>query len=180
MYLKIDNEFADADFYFLETFLKIIDNELSQIFLRIKHSSDPDSDGLCDLGEYFIGHGFSAMQRYIVSTYPQTKMKKADSLKLGPKTNDVLFFVEAVDAGANYWKHKDEWPLVINTSPPNGLDPEHPDVFDKVPSDYLWSIEIDRTGSHLTSQSKRTFDLITKVTPYADYTLSNLLAELLE
>ena len=30
MYIKTDNQFADVNFFFLEKFLRIIDNELSQ------------------------------------------------------------------------------------------------------------------------------------------------------
>jgi|GEM_PF-811391 len=162
MYLKVSNKFADSDFYFLEKFLRMIDTELSEIDKQIKQSKDPDSDGLCDLGEYFIGYGFIAIQRYITSTYPQTSFKKMQSLKLGHKINDDLYLLEAINAGANYWKHENEWPFPLNEGEPDdkGMIP----------------IEIDRTGSNLKGIQKITYDTITKITPYADYTLSNLLA----
>ncbi len=161
MYLKIDNdEFADGDFYFLETFIKVIDTELSKLDLRIKNSADPDADGLCDFGEYLIGYGFLAIQRYIASTYPQTKIKKNDSLKFGPKTNDDLFLAEVLNEAANYWKHEDEWPIILTK---------------ELSEDSAITMCLD-----LNKRQGITFDTVDKIANARDYRLSNLLAELLK
>ncbi len=109
VYLKFDNEYADGCFNHLKLFLRMIDNELVSVNIRIKESTDPDSDGLCDLGEYFIGYGFIAIQRYISSTYPQTAKNKGDIYKFGQKLKDDLYLIQAINAGANYWKHHEEW-----------------------------------------------------------------------
>jgi hypothetical protein len=65
MYMSFgkDNEliFGDAELSYLEELLGSIDKILSEINLKIKYSIDPESDGLCDKGEYFIDAGFCAM-----------------------------------------------------------------------------------------------------------------------
>ncbi|CAG36144.1 hypothetical protein [Desulfotalea psychrophila] len=112
MYLKIGKEFADSDFYFLTEMLEHLDFKVKAINNEISLSADPDSDRLCDKGEYFIGVGFSLIQRYISSTYPQLDVRKDDALKLGKKITDELSYIKVINAGANYWKHQDGWGLI--------------------------------------------------------------------
>lgn len=145
---------ADGNFALLSKHLNLLDLEISKIDSAIKLSKDPESDGLCDVGEYFIGHGFIAAQHYITSTYPQMGLTKSAALSLGPRIRDDLTLVEALNAGANYWKHLEEWGL---------KDP--------------WII-IERNKSALEGQALKTIQTIEKITPWAEYTCSNLLAEI--
>lgn len=152
MYIKVGKEFADGDFNFLKRYLEILDKELHQIIISIKNSSDPDSDGLCDYGEYIIGQGFLAIQTYLNKTYPYTDLKKGYSLNLRPYFKSVSY-ANIINAGANYFKHQDEWDI--------------------------WAV-INKDRNALGDQAKRTVEIIEAITPWSDYTLSNLLAELLD
>lgn len=102
VYIKIGNEYADGCFNHLKLFLRMIDRELSTINSNIKKSADPDTDGLCDLGEYLIGYGFVAMQRYVSSTYPQTSKNKGKIYKFEAKLKNDVYFMQAINSGANY------------------------------------------------------------------------------
>lgn len=152
MYIKVGNDFADGDFNYLSKYLYLLDVEISKIREDIKNSRDPESDGLCDYGEYLIGHGFVAIQRYITSTYPLIGISKPQALSIEPQITNDLTFVEALNAGANYWKHLEEWGL---------------------------KAIIERDTDKLTGQAKATIGTIEKVTPWDDYTCANLLAVLL-
>ena len=66
--IKIDENYADLDFALLSRHLRLLDLEISQINAAIALSADPQSEGLCDAGEYFIGYGFVAIQRYLTAT----------------------------------------------------------------------------------------------------------------
>ncbi len=149
VYLKVGDQYADGCFGHLEKFLRIVDYELSEIQSRIDKSKDPDSDGLLDLGEYMIGYGFIAIQRYITSTYPQTPLRGRDRLKRGHQLKNGLHLIEALNAGANYWKHEPEWPFQINYGLPDdeGLTP----------------VSIDR---YLNANSKTTYDVIARLRTY--------------
>lgn len=168
VFVKVNDSCVDGCFYHLEKFLGMLDHEVSEIVSRIDKSSDPDTDGLCDLGEYFIGYGFVAMQRYFISTYPQVNISKEECLKKGYQLDNSLSLIEVINAGANYWKHEPEWPFCINVD------------FEGADENDLYPITIDRSGKNLNKNQKRTYEIISQVTPYADYTLSNLLAIILE
>lgn len=90
MYISYENDseymFADAELSYLDELLASIDRTLSEINIKIKSSIDPESEGLCDKGEYFIGVGFCAMQRYLVDVLQDKKIDKGLALQLGPKT----------------------------------------------------------------------------------------------
>ena len=86
MYLKAGEEYADGELQLLSELLAILDNKLVEISSLIVTSVDPESDGLTDRGEYFVGVGFSAIQQYLTDT-----------------------FVAVVNAAANWWKHSAEW-----------------------------------------------------------------------
>ena len=137
----------------------MIDKELTYFNIQFKNLNDPDGDGLCDFGEHFIGYGFIAIQRYFTSTYPQTNVKKWNALKIEPKITDNLFLAEVLNAGANYSKHEDEWPFIVEVG--------------ERESSGLISTSINRNGKQLKGGEKRTFKIITEIVPYADYTLSN-------
>lgn len=104
-----DLVFADSELSYLEELLSSIDLILSDVYLKIKNSSDPESDGLCDKGEYFLGVGFCAMQRYLVDVLQDTKINKGEALKLGPKNKEGVAISLVINAAGNYWKHSPEW-----------------------------------------------------------------------
>lgn len=151
MYIKIGDEFLDNNFYFLTEILDVIDSRIEKIMNEIQTSADPDSNGLFDEGEYFIGVGFSLIQQYMSSTYPSLGINKDDALQLGAKITDQLSYIKAINAGANYWKHQSEWGLVNL---------------------------ITRDISKLSGNAKSTINTVELLTPWAEYTCSNLLAEL--
>lgn len=153
MYLMLQSgEFADGDLNALAELLGLLDTKLKDISDRIKHSNDPDADGLFDRGEYFIGVGFAAVQQYIVSTFTPLGVQKDVALSVPPIARGKTTLVHAINAGANYWKHQDEWRLV-----------------------HVVFRDIDELGK----SAKLTVQTIETITPWTDYTCSNLLAALL-
>ena len=107
--IKVGDDYADGDFSLLVRHLNLLDFELTKINAAIKESADPESDGLCDAGEYFIGHGFVAIQRYLTSTCAGLGIARSEAFREPPIVNSNLTFAEAMNAGANYWKHMEEW-----------------------------------------------------------------------
>ena len=151
MYIKTQDGFADGDLANLERLLKIVDDELSTIDGLIRESSDPDSEGLFDRGEYMTGVALTAIQQYIGSTYSQFKINRAAALRLAPNVNPGLTLVSVLNAGANYWKHQDEWGL---------------------------RAVVTRDVELLGSQAQQTIKIIESLTPWSDYTCSNLISSL--
>lgn len=150
--IKIGDDYADVDFALLGRHLKVLDVEISQINAAITSSRDPESDGLCDAGEYFIGHGFIAIQRYLTATRTGLGVSLPDAFNVPPMLQDGLSLVTAINAGANYWKHVEEWIETLNKSD-----------------------DADLKGSAL-----KTLQRIETVTPWEEYTCANLLAALLD
>ena len=146
--IKVGGDYADAEFWFLTKHLNLLDCELAKINAAIKKSTDPDSDGLYDRGEYFIGSGFVAIQRYLASARSGTGIGQKEALSMPPIVNSTLTFAEALNAGANYWKHSEEWFETL-------YKPEN----------------VSLKGNALA-----TLKALNKVTPWEDYTCSNLLA----
>jgi len=150
--IKVGNECTDADFALLCRHLKILDVELSQINAAITSSCDPESDGLCDAGEYFIGHGLIAIQRYLTATRTSLRVSLPDAFNVPPMLQGGLSFVAAINAAANYWKHMEEWIETLNMS----------------------------DDAHLKGSALKTLQRIEAVTPWEEYTCANLLAALLD
>jgi hypothetical protein len=150
--LKIGDEYADRDFELLRRHLKLLDAELSQINVSIVSSRDPESDGLLDAGEYFIGHGFIAIQRYITATRTALGVGLSQALKFPPMLQGDISLVAALYAGANYWKHVDEWFQVLNMA----------------------------DNSDLHGSAISTLKQVETVTPWEEYTCANMLAALLD
>jgi hypothetical protein len=149
MFIKSPSGFADGDLSNLKRLLELIDEQLDSIQSAIRKSTDPETDGLLDRGEYLVGIGFAAIQQYIVSTYAQFKISKAEALELQPSTSTGVSFAAALNAGANFWKHQDEWGI---------------------------RAVVSRETTTLSSPAQQTIKIIELLTPWNDYTLSNLLA----
>lgn len=109
MYLKVNEEFADGELQLLSELLSILDEQLIPISCSIKASNDPESDGLTDQGEYFIGIGFTAIQQYLTDTLTFTGVSKRRAFDIGPRYSPDLTFISVVNAAANWWKHSAEW-----------------------------------------------------------------------
>ena len=89
--------------------LDILDAKISEINGLIELSPDPDSEGLCDKGEYFIGLGFVAIQQYLVETIIFTGLSKSEAYKLGPGHSFGSTSINLINSCANWWKHEPEW-----------------------------------------------------------------------
>jgi hypothetical protein len=152
MYLRLQQHFLDGDFNHFSMHIKCLDYELSATQKKISASRDPDADGLLDAGEYLVGAGFASIQRYASATYPYLGVAKIDALAVPPVAKGKITVMQAINAGANYWKHLDEWGL---------------------------RTIVEREKSSLSGASRKTMDIITEITPWADYTCSNVLAELI-
>jgi hypothetical protein len=166
MYMKIGNDFDDADLYFLKDILIMLDAKLLELDCKIqearRNSRDPDALGLFDRGEYIIGMGFAACQRYMTSTFCPIIVEKEIALRIGPNHENGESVATIINAAANYWKHCDEWRE-------NSLTIEPESDMAKV---------IMRDFNKLTGPQKKTITQIETVTPWADYTCSNILAYL--
>ena len=85
VFIIAGDNYADGEFTLLSKHLNLLDAELERINTAIKNSRDPDTDGLFDSAEYFIGFGLIAIQKYIASTFPQAGLSKKEALKLPPQ-----------------------------------------------------------------------------------------------
>lgn len=102
MFFTVESQFADGELWRLQELFEILDEKLADIETRMEESADPDSDGLCDQGEYFIGLGFVAIQQYLVETIMFTGLTKSDAYKLGPKHPSGATYVGLINASANW------------------------------------------------------------------------------
>jgi hypothetical protein len=146
--IKVGDDYADGDFSLLSRHLNLLDIELARINAAIKESAEPDADGLLDAGEYFIGHGFVAIQRYLTSTYAGLRIAQSVAFSVLPIVNSNLTFAEAINAGANYWKHVEEWFESLNKA----------------------------GNTTLKGNASKTLEKLETATPWEDYTCANLLA----
>lgn len=109
MYLKVEGEIADRELHLLSELLHILDGKIVEVSNLIYKSLDPESDGLADRGEYFIGVGFSVIQQYLTDTLTLTGVNKRSAFDVGPRYSKEFTFVSVVNAAANWWKHSAEW-----------------------------------------------------------------------
>nr|WP_025828265.1 hypothetical protein [Acetobacter persici] len=150
--IKIDDSYADGDFLLLRRHLSLLDLELVRLNAAIDVSGGLEVDALRDSSEYFIGHGFVAIQRYLTATRTGFGIGMNEAFGIPPMTSHGVSLVTAINLGANYWKHVEEWTEKINKS-----------------------IDAELTGNALN-----TFNQLTAITPWREYTCSNLLAIILE
>lgn len=120
MFFTFESQSADGELWRLQELFEMLDGKLADIDARMEKSADPDSDGLCDQGEYFIGLGFVAIQQYLVETIMFTGLAKSEAYKLGPKHPSGATYVELINACANWWKHEPEW-FDAGDVPKNGM-----------------------------------------------------------
>jgi hypothetical protein len=108
-FLGNDKEIIDPELGMLQEVLELLDSKLISVESEIEASNDPDSDGILDRGEYFIGLGFVSIQQYLNDTLTFSKVNKSEALALGQKHESGVSFISAINAAANWWKHEAEW-----------------------------------------------------------------------
>jgi hypothetical protein len=108
MYIRIDDQFADYQLQLLSELLALLDTKIIEIYKLLAETSDPESDGLFDRGEYLFGIGVVAIQQYLADTLTLTGIEKKHALNLGPAYSEQLTFVAVLNAAANWWKHSAE------------------------------------------------------------------------
>lgn len=102
-------KFADAEFFYLEELLGSIDVSLAKTNAQLMKSDVWDRDCMCDKGEYLIGAGFCAMQRYLFDILRDVEIDPGLARELGPKSRNGAAVAKLVHSAANYWKHEPEW-----------------------------------------------------------------------
>lgn len=109
MFIKVGSDYADAELFYLHDFCGILDSKITTLNDKISVSRDPESDGLFDYAEYFIGLGFCAMQRYLIDCLDCKGIKKRTGFELGNKTSSGRTYAQKINSLANWWKHSAEW-----------------------------------------------------------------------
>lgn len=102
-------KFADTELFYLEELLVSIDVSLAKTNAQIMKLDVWDRGGLCDKGEYLIGAGFCAIQRYLFDVLRDVKIDPGFARGLGPKSKNDVTVAKLVHSAANYWKHEPEW-----------------------------------------------------------------------
>jgi hypothetical protein len=151
MYLKFDDDILDGDLDFLKDLVTLLDSRLDKVQQAIDSSFDPDQMGDFADFEYIAGMGFIACQRYLASTYGPHGISKDIAMETGPRHTGGETIARIINAGANFWKHSDEWDLHST---------------------------VGRNRSGLKKNQLETIQVIETVTPWADYTCADLLAAL--
>jgi hypothetical protein len=141
---------AQSDRALLGKHLALLDIEVSKITEEIFDPSIPTGEHLLEEGEYFIGHGFVAIQSYLTSVRSAYGLGATEAYSEPPLCQNDLPLAKGLNTGANYWKHNQEWyePL------------------------------LNRQNKDLIQYQKDTLESLEKFTPWEDYTCSNLLAVL--
>lgn len=93
----------------LKELFAMLDEKLSEIGCAINDSADPDTDGLFDESEYFVGVGLVAAQQFLVEVASFSGIDKDKAYKLGPRHRSGIAYATAINSAANYWKHEAEW-----------------------------------------------------------------------
>lgn len=105
-----DGTIFDYDLDFLSPLLATFDAQLAKVRMDTAQNGDKDQFELLDRLDYLAGVGFTACQQYISATHISAGMGREDAFALGPRYRDRTI-IELVNAGANYWKHHEEWPF---------------------------------------------------------------------
>lgn len=106
--LHTHDQISDTYLEFLESFLSTADTEWDHTETESQRYSPEDTmyiDRLDDIS----GLGFTVCQRYMASAYPSFGLSKKEALDLPPLHASGTTIVALINAGANYWKHSDEW-----------------------------------------------------------------------
>lgn len=108
------NELWDSGFRHLEGLLISLDASLAPIHDQNKAHDIWEVESICEQGEYLIGVGFCAMQRYLFDVLQDIDIKASDARELGPKSSKGEAVAKLIHAAANYWKHESEWDIWLD------------------------------------------------------------------
>ena len=150
--LKIGDSLFDDELNLLIKLLSLLDIELKRVNAEIKASRDPESDGFLDVGEFLIGSGFVAIQRYLTATRAALGIQQVPAYDFPPMVNETAAYAKVLNALANYWKHSEEWFEILNGS----------------------------ESAKLGRQAESTIETLEKVCPLLDYPCADFLAILLQ
>ncbi len=100
---------VDCELGRLYELLELLDSKLHEIEKCISESIDPESDGLLDRGEYFIGVGFVAIQQHLTDSLIAKGINKKEAYSVGPIHSSGVPSIWVINAAANWWKHEAEW-----------------------------------------------------------------------
>lgn len=164
--LRLGGNVVDYEFGLLEKILALLDTELSKVNSAIGEAQDPESEGLFDLGEFLIGSGLVAVQRYLNAARADLGFAR-DAYDRPPMFNQNITTVRAINAIANYWKHCSDWDEIER----NGGDPSERSLSKKTIEDLelLGDLSDYPCANALAAMS-----------PGKDLALSNLSSVLLE
>lgn len=112
MILDLDGWIIDHALDLARNFTRLLDVELADIDRAFKESDDLDEQMLSDCAEHACGVGFVVIQRYVTSISNFLEQKnKEHYLGFGPMHSSGNSIATIINAGANYWKHRDEWDM---------------------------------------------------------------------
>ncbi len=92
---------------FVKNIIEPIDVAIESYKVDMTSHPDPDSFGLFDQYEQFLGIGFTVCQFFLSSVH-KGKNKGSVFLK-GPFHSSGKSYAQITNACANYWKHNEEW-----------------------------------------------------------------------
>jgi hypothetical protein len=108
IYMKMDWAIGQ-----LEWTIGLLDPHIAEINKSIAAAGRNTNEGLFDHGEFLLGTGFTGIQRYMTAIRSWPNFNRAhfshNQLQCGPQLFDGVYFAEALNAIANFWKHQDEW-----------------------------------------------------------------------
>ena len=143
---------AVCSFRNLEDLFTLLDIKLAEIESLMSKSIDPDTDGLLDNFEYYVGLGLVAAQRFINEAISLSYLERGEAFKIGPSHHPQTTDVSAINAAANYWKHEAEWPMSLD--------------------------ELDNLSERDKKHMKGTLEKVISGSEGSDYHLTNLLYNL--
>ena len=111
---RSSTELWDSGLRHLEGLLRTLDSSLMCIQDQIKAADVYEVEIICEQGEYLIGVGFCAMQRYLFDVLQDIEIEASHARKLGPKSQKGEPLAKLIHAAANYWKHEPEWHLWLD------------------------------------------------------------------
>ena len=116
----------DLFIFYLRRHLEVLDAEIADISSKIDTSDDPEGNGYYDSGEYFMGAGLAAVQKYMTETFYSFGVDRKKALDAGPKLAGGVSFANVVWFAANYWKHDAEWwkgAIEVGSKDSDGMSP---------------------------------------------------------
>lgn len=104
-------QLTDPDYELLQDIFRTLDHAWNTTWAAAEKYRSPGDEPFMDRIEYIAGIGLAACQQYINSKYPLSEIKRPAAISLPPKHPSGPSYAALVDAGANFWKHSDEWAI---------------------------------------------------------------------